>query len=98
MAGPLRAVRRKEYLDALHKGNSPDLGLRRNLLGGLHSLVSLDWLSSFNSPPSTISETYGRRLSEMRPPSACRNLEILSVSDAITNATFYQDTTLRTVL
>ena len=41
MAGPLRAVRRKEYLDALHKGNSPDLGLRRNLLGGLHSLGPL---------------------------------------------------------
>ena len=28
----------REYLGALHKGNSPDLGLRRNLLGGLHSL------------------------------------------------------------
>ncbi|KAM5538559.1 hypothetical protein V8D89_007892 [Ganoderma adspersum] len=39
--------------------------------------LSLHWLISSNSRQSTISETYGRRLStsEMRPPFACRNLE-----------------------
>ena len=56
--------------------------------------LTLDW--SFDPPPSTISEAYGRRLSEMRPPSACRNLETLSVSHSLTNATF-QYMNLRTV-